>query len=50
MRKDNFLRMKTMQAMLDRQYQLTRLIVQKMEIVSEADQLDEGAQCDCYED
>lgn len=38
--------MKEMQTQLDKQYDLLRLIVQKMEIVSEADQFDEGEEID----
>jgi hypothetical protein len=34
--------MKSMQQMMDKQYALLRLIIQKMEIISEADQYDEG--------
>ena len=34
--------MKSIEQMLDRQYALMRLMIQKMEIVSEADQYDEG--------
>ena len=38
---DDF-RLKEVQTQLDKQYDLMRLIVQKMDIVSEADQFDEG--------
>lgn len=35
-------RLRDVQTQLDKQYDLLRLMVQKMEIVSEADQFDEG--------